>query len=74
MGEERQLKRIFKAKMQRRRLEGRPRTRRKDVLLRDLERSELSVKEAVTEDLHRNRWRTILRPSCEFNAAGSYVK
>ena len=39
MGEERQVKRLLKTEMQGRRPVGRPRTRWKDVILRDLERS-----------------------------------
>ena len=53
MGEERQVNRIFKADMQRRKPMGRPRTKWKDVLLRDLERSGLSLEEAATEALDR---------------------
>ena len=69
MGEERQVKRIFKAEMQGRRPVGRPRTRWKDVLPIELERSGLSFEEAATEAL--DRWKTIVRTSCDYNPAGS---
>ena len=69
MGEERQVKRIFKADMQWRRPVGRPRTRWKDVLLRELDRSGLSLEEAATEAWDRDRWRTTVRASCDYNAA-----
>ena len=57
--------------MQERRPVGRPRTTWKDVFLRDLERSGLSLEEAAIEVLDRDRWRTIVRASCDYNAAGS---
>ena len=71
MGEERQVKRIFEAEMQGRRPVGRPRTRWKDVLLRDLDGSGLSIQEAAADALDRDRWREIVLASCDFNAAGS---
>ena len=54
MGEERQVKRIFKAEMQGRRPVGRQRTRWKNVLLRCLERKGLNLEEAATEALYRD--------------------
>ena len=71
MGEKRKVNLKFKAEMQGRRPVGRPSTMWKKVLLRDLERSGLSLEEAVTEALDRDRWRTIVRASCNYNAAGS---
>ena len=70
MSDERQVKRITKADMQGRRPAGRPRTRWKDVLQRDLECSGLSLGEAAAEALDRDRWSRILRASCDYNAAG----
>ena len=49
MGEERQLKRVMNAEMEGRRPDGRPRTRWKDVLRRDLASSGLSLGEAATD-------------------------
>ena len=71
MGGERQVKRIMNAEMEGRRPVGRPRTRWKDVLRRDLTSSGLSLSEAAAEALDRDSWRTIVRASCHFNAAGS---
>ena len=61
---------VWRAQMAERRPVGRPRTRWKDVLRRDLERSGLSLEEAATEALDRDRWRTIVLASCDYNAAG----
>ena len=71
MGDERQVKRIMKAEMQGRRPVGRPRTRWKDVLRRDLEKSGLSLEDAAVEALDRDRWRRIVLASCDCNAVGS---
>ena len=71
MGEERQVKRIMQAEMQGRRPRGRPRTRWKDVLRRDLEGSGLSFEEAAAEARDRDRWRRIVQASCDYHAAGS---
>ena len=71
MGEERQVKRIMNAEMRGRRPVGRPSTRWKDVLRRDLERSGLNLEEAASEALDRDRWRTIVQASCVYNVAGS---
>ena len=71
MGDERQVRRITKAEMEGRRPVGRPRTRWKDVIRRDLESSGLSVEEAASEARDRDRWKDIVRASCDYNAAGS---
>ena len=71
MSDERQVKRISQAEMQGRRPAGRPRTRWRDVLRRDLECSGLSLEEAAAEALDRDRWKRIVRASCDYNAAGS---
>ena len=71
MGEERQVKRIMNAEMEGRRPVGRPRTRWKNVMQRDLEASGLSLEEAAAEVLDRDRWRTIVLASCDYIAAGS---
>ena len=71
MGEERQVKRIMRAEMQGGRPRGRPRTRWKDVLRRDLGESGLSLEEAAAEALDRDRWKEIVQASCDYNAAGS---
>ena len=71
MGEERQVKRIMNAEMEGRRPVGRPRTRWKDVLRRDLGSSGLSLSEAAVEAQDRDRWRTIVLASCDFSVAGS---
>ena len=71
MGGERQVKRIVNADMEARRSVGRPRTRWKDILRRDLTSSGLSLGEAASEALDRDSWWTIVRASCDFNAAGS---
>ena len=71
MGEDRQVKRIMQAGMQGRRPVGRPRTRWKAVLRRDLEPSGLSLEEAAIEARDRDRWRRIVQASCDYNAAGS---
>ena len=71
MGEERQVKRIMRARMQGRRPRGRPRTRWNDVLRRDLEGSGLSYEEAAAEARDRDRWRGIVRASCDYHVAGS---
>ena len=74
MGDERQVRRITKAEMEGRRPVGRPRTRWKDVIRRDLESSGLSVEQAALEARDRDRWKDIVRASCDCNAAGSKVK
>ena len=71
MGEERQLKRIMRARVQGGRPRGRPRTRWRDVLRRDLEGSGLSCEEAAAEARDRDRWRGIVRASCDYHVAGS---
>ena len=71
MGGERQVKRIMNAETEGRRLVGRPQTRWKDILRRDLTSSGLSLGEAAAEALDRDSCRTIVRASCDFNAAGS---
>ena len=71
MGDERQVKRIMNAAMEGRRPVGRPRTRWKDVLQRDLDTSGLSIEEARLECLDRDRWREVVLASCDYNAAGS---
>ena len=74
MSDDRQVKRITQAEMQGRRPVGRPRTRWKDVLRRDLEGSGLSLEEAAAEALDRDQWKRIVLASCDYNAAGSLVK
>ena len=49
MGEDKQVKRVMNAEMEGRRPDGRPRTRWKDVLRRDLASSGLSLGEAATD-------------------------
>jgi len=71
MGEERQVKRIMRAEMRGGRPRGRPRTRWKDVLRRDLGESGLSLEEAAAEAQDRDRWKEIVQASCDYNAAGS---
>ena len=71
MSDDRQVKRITQAEMQGRRPVGRPRTRWKDVLRRDLEGSGLSLEEAAAETLDRDQWKRIVLASCDYNAAGS---
>ena len=71
MGEERQVKRIINAEMRGRRPVGRPRTRWKDVLLRDLEGSGLSLEEAAVEAGDHDRWRMSVQASCGYNSAWS---
>ena len=71
MGEEREVKRVMRAQMQGRRPRGRPRTRWKDVIRRDLETSGLSLEEAAAEAQDRDGWRQIVLASCVYNAAGS---
>ena len=71
MGDERQVKRFAQAEMQGKRPAGRPRNKWKDVLRRDLEGTGLSLAEAVTEALDRDRWRKIVEAPCDYNAAGS---
>ena len=68
---ERQVKRIMNAEMEARRPVGRPRTRWKDALRRDLTSSGLSLGEAAAEARDRDSWKTIVRASCDFNAARS---
>ena len=43
----------------------------KDVLRRDLEGSGLSLEEAATKPLNRDRWKRNVEASCNYNAAGS---
>ena len=71
MGEERQVKRVMRAEISGRRTRGRPRTRWKDVIKRDLETSGLNLEEAAAEARDRDRWRQIVLASCDYNAAGS---
>ena len=71
MGEERQVKRVMSAEISGRRTRGRPRTRWKDVIKRDLETSGLNLEEAAAEARDRDRWRQIVLASCDYNAAGS---
>ena len=71
MGKKRQVNGLFKAEMQGRRPVGRPRTRWKDVLLRDLKRIGLRLEPATTEALDRDRWRAFVQDSCDYNAARS---
>ena len=49
---------------------GRPRTRWKDVLRRDMASSELRPGEAATRTKDCDRWKTIVLPSCDYSAAG----
>ena len=70
MGEDRQVKRIMQVEMSGRRPRGRPRTRWKDVVRRDLEGSGLDLEEAAVEARDRDRWREIVLASCSYNAAG----
>ena len=70
MGDERQVKRIMNATMEGRRPVGRPRTRWRDVLARDLDIVGLSVEEARLEARDRDQWRDIVLASCDCNAAG----
>ena len=55
MGDERQVKKILNATMEGRRPVGRPRTRWKDVLGRDLESSGLSLEQAAVESRDRGQ-------------------
>ena len=55
MGEEKQLERNMNAEMHRRRPVGRPRARWKDLLLKDLEASGLSLEDAAIEAMQRDR-------------------
>ena len=71
MGDERQVRRITKAEMEGRRPVGRPGTRWKDVIRRDLESSGLCVEQAASESRNRDRWEDNVRASCDYNAAGS---
>lgn len=71
MGEDRQVKRIMEAEMVGRRPVGRPRTRWKGVLQRDLQNVGLTLEEAAAETQDRERWRTIVLASCHYNVAGS---
>ena len=48
------MKRVMRAKMQGRRPRGRPRTRWKDDIRRDLETSGLSLEEAAAEAQYRD--------------------
>ena len=66
MGEQMQVKKFFKADMQGTRPVGSPRTRWKDVLLRDLERSGLSFKEATTEAQYQDAYMSKVRPNLAF--------
>ena len=74
MGEDRQVKRIMQVEMSGRRPRGRPRTRWKDVVRRDLEGSGLGLEEAAVEARDRDRWREIVLASCSCNAAGGSDK
>ena len=89
MGEEKQLKRVMRAQMQVKRPRGRPRTRWKDVIKRDLETSGLSLEESAAEAHELDGWRqklclphatTMLRgvqpskASQDENSKGSTVK
>ena len=71
MGDGRQVNRIMNATMEGRRPVGRPRTRWRDVIGRDLGASGLSVEEARLEARDRDRWRDVVLASCAYNAAGS---
>ena len=71
MGDGRQVKKIMNATMEGRRPVGRPRTRWRDVLGRDLESSGLSLEQAAVESRDRDQWRNIVLASCDYNAAGS---
>ena len=71
MGDERQVKKIMNAEMEGRRPVGRPRTRWRDVIQRDLESTGLRMEQATLEARDRDRWRNIVRASCDYNAAGS---
>ena len=71
MGEERQVKLIMNAEMEGRRPMGRPQTRWRDVIGRDLQSSGLSIEQAALKALERDRWRNVVRASCNYNAAGS---
>ena len=71
MGDERQVKRIVNAKMEGRRPVGRPRTRWRDVIGRDMQSSGLSMEQAALEAQDRDRWRNIVRASCDYHAARS---
>ena len=70
MGDERQVKRVMNATMVGRRPVGRPRTRWKDVIARDLSASGLSVEEARLAARDRDQWRDVVLASCDCNAAG----
>ena len=48
---------------------GRPRTRWRDVLARDLDNVGLSVEEARLEARDRDQWRDVVLASCDCNAA-----
>ena len=69
MGDERQVRRIMNAEMEGRRPVGRPRTRWKDVIRRDLESSGLSMEQAALESRDRDRWKNTVRALCDYNAA-----
>ena len=56
-GDEEQVKRVAQADMQGRKPAGTSRIRWIDVLRRDLEESGLSLEEAATEAMDRDRWK-----------------
>ena len=68
MGDERQVKKIMNATMEGRRPVGKPRTRWKGGLERDLESSGLSLEQAAVESRDRSQWRNIVLASCDYNA------
>ena len=71
MGDERQVGRITKAEMEGRRPVGRPRTRWKDVIRRDLESSGVSMEQAASKAWDRDKWKDIVQALCNYNAEGS---
>jgi hypothetical protein len=65
MMEDRPPKRLANVQMKGGRPIGRPRTRWKEVLQRDLESIDLNLEEAAVEALNWERWREIVLASCD---------
>ena len=63
------MKRVMIAEMEVRRPVGKPRTRWKDVLQRDLASNGLRLGEAAAEARDCDGWRAIVRASCDYSAA-----
>ena len=63
MGDERQMRRIMNAEVEGSRPVGRPRTRWKDVIRKDLESSGLSVEQAASVARDRDRWKNTMQAS-----------